>query len=818
MRWVRAVVEGTFVFFVALGATAQQGSTFGSQSQFSYPQGQLNSQQQATPPGTTQPMLPPFPGQQSAPGTGVPMISAPPVMPPGVRQPGATPPPASPIAQPPVAQPTTPVLPERNEFQDFVVQSLGRELPLFGHNLFLDVPTTFAPLDLIPVTPDYVVGPGDEILIRAWGQVDVDYRAIVDRNGTIHIPQVGTVTVGGLRYQDLNGFLRGAIGRVFRNFDLNVNLGQLRSIQIYVVGQARKPGSYTVSSLSTLVNALFTSGGPSVRGSMRRIQLKRGNQIVTEFDLYDLLLKGDKSKDVRLLPGDVVYIPPVGHLAAVAGSVNVPAIYELRDKASLQELVSWAGGLATTAAGQRVTVERSARRQARQVDEFMLDSQGLSREILEGDLVTVYALSPRIQNAVSLRGFVAQPARFPWRQGLRVKDLIPDRDALISPDYWLRRNALIRSEDWLRRPLPLAGQNTEAPEPPRTPGQATSTIQGPPVTQANPLTQASLRAELKRSSEINWDYAVIERIRLEDMTTQLLPFNLARAILESDPQQNLPLAPGDVITIFSKDDIQVPVEKQTKYVRLEGELRNPGVYQVLPGETLRQLVVRVGGLTQNAYVFGAEFTREATRALQQRRLDEALNRLAQEIERTAAAVAQSSSSKDAADAAQIQAESQRRLLQRMKDIKATGRIVLEIAQENSKIGHLPDIVLEDADRLVVPSRPSTVTVLGSVYNQNSFLYQSDKRLSEYLAQAGGPTRDADAARIYVVRADGGVIGGGTSSFWFSSVQSERLAAGDTIVVPEDLDRYRFTREVKDWTQIFYQFFLGVAGLKVLKDL
>jgi protein involved in polysaccharide export with SLBB domain len=198
-------------------------------------------------------------------------------------------------------------------------------------------------------------------------------------------------------------------------------------------------------------------------------------------------------------------------------------------------------------------------------------------------------------------------------------------------------------------------------------------------------------------------------------------------------------------------------------------------------------------------------------------LDEALNRLSQEIERTAAAVAQSSSSKDAADAAQIQAESQRRLINRMRDIKATGRIVLEASQEDTKLRDLPDLVLEDGDRLLIPSRPSTVTVLGAVYNQNSFLFQPDKRVGEYLSQAGGPTRDADSPRIYVVRADGAVIGGSATS-WFSGVQSERLMPGDAIVVPEDLDRYRLTREVKDWTQIFYQFFLGVAGLKVIKDL
>src|SRR5262249_24983410 len=157
-------------------------------------------------------------------------------------------------------------------------------------------------------------GPGDELLVRAWGQIDLDARVVVDRNGQIYLPKVGTISVAGLRYEQLNVYLMTTIGRLFKNFDLNVNLGQLRSIQILVLGRARRPGTYTVSSLSTLVNALFASGGPDSNGSMRHIELRRQNRVVTEFDLYDLLVRGDKSKDVLLLPGDVIYIPPAGRM------------------------------------------------------------------------------------------------------------------------------------------------------------------------------------------------------------------------------------------------------------------------------------------------------------------------------------------------------------------------------------------------------------------------------------------------------------------------------------------------------------------------
>src|SRR6266511_5423750 len=224
---------------------------------------------------------------------------------------------------------------ERIEFQDFILQSTGRDLPVFGANLFRQAPSTFAPVDNIPVTSDYVIGPGDEIQIRAWGQIDVDFNATVDRNGTISVPKVGVINVAGIKASDLPAYLKTVFGRTFRNFQLTATLGRLRSIQIFVVGQARRPGTYTVSSLSTLVTALFAAGGPSAKGSMRNIQLKRNNRVVTEFDLYDLVTAGDKSKDVPLLPGDVIYIPAVGPLVAVTGSVNVPAVYELKQNTVL---------------------------------------------------------------------------------------------------------------------------------------------------------------------------------------------------------------------------------------------------------------------------------------------------------------------------------------------------------------------------------------------------------------------------------------------------------------------------------------------------
>ena len=709
---------------------------------------------------------------------------------------------------PRIAEPTTPpLLPERIEFQEFVTESTGRDLPVFGSELFRNVPTTFAPVDNIPVSADYVIGPGDEIVVKAWGQIDIDYSAVVDRTGAISIPKVGTINVAGTKYQDLQSYLKTAIGRVFHNFDLTASLGQLRAIQVFVVGQARRPGSYTVSSMSTLVNAVFAAGGPSIKGSMRSIQLKRGNKVVTELDLYDLLIHGDKSKDAALLPGDVIYIAPVGALVAITGSVNVPAIFELKKEGTLGDLVGWAGGLSSTASGQKATVERIEGRKNRKVDEFQLDASGLQARLRDGDLATIYSVSSRIDNAVTLRGNVSQPARMPWRAGMRVSDLIPSIDVLITREYWQRRNQISASKGEER----VSADSRQL-------SSGLGTGQG---LQARNDDKEKIKVsdEIRRNlGEVNWDYAVVERLDPKNLSTTLVPFNLGKAILDGDPAQNILLQPGDLLTIFSVDDLQVPVAGQTKYVRLEGEFVTPGIYRVQPGETLRQLVVRMGGLSPNAYLFGTEFTRESNRVFQQKKMEDAVNRLEREIQTSAISRGRNATTAEEAASAPQEALAQQALIVRLRQAKATGRIVLEL-QPTVTLGPiaLPDIMLEDGDRIVVPARPSTVNVLGAVYNENAYVYRPEKRLADYLRQAGGVSRTGDSADVYLLRVDGSVVSKRQSSWLISGFEAGQVLPGDTIVVPEDFERTTWTKTLKDYGQILYQFGLGAAALKVIRQ-
>ena len=767
---------------------------------------------------------------------------------------------------------------ESNEFQDFVAQSTGRRMPLFGYDLFRGAPTTFAPVENIPVTPDYVIGPGDELLIRAWGQIDVDYRALVDRNGMVNIPRVGSVPVAGIPYKDITQHIRTAVSRNFRNFELLVTMGQLRSVQILVVGNARRPGNYTVSSLSTLVNAVFAAGGPSVRGSMRGIQLKRGSSVVAEMDLYDLIALGDKSKDARLLPGDVIYFPPIGPLVALSGSVNSPAIFELKGATNLGRLIDLAGGLTTTAQAKVASIERIDERQHRSVDQVTLDYDGLRRSLKDGDLVSIFSISPRFDNAVTLRGNVAAPLRYPWKKGLRITHLLIDENALISADYWRRQNQGAQYRSPSRREVnfdyatvqrlerdglvtrlhafnlgkAIQGDRREDME--LQPGDVV-TVYG----YEDPLPRAENDVVLQGSvlglparrfpwregmrlrdvipsaqwlidyydywarvrdpgtrTEINWDYASIERLQPQDLTRSLLAINLGRALLDGDASQNVPLQAGDEIRLYAKSEIASKSAGQAILVRLEGEFNNAGVYQAQPKETLRQLVARIGGLTPRAYLFGAAFNRESTRREQEERLRKALDQLEQDVQRAAVTRAQSVLSPEDAAALKQEAEAQRSLVVRLRTLKPTGRIVLQLP-ESPKVADLPDIALEDGDRLFVPQEPSQVSVFGTVFNESSFLYNPDKTVSDYLSLAGGPRKQADKSSMYVLRADGSVVSSRQAGFLSASLGGVRLMPGDAIVVPEDFERTTWTKDLKDWTQILYQFGLGAAALKVLKD-
>jgi protein involved in polysaccharide export with SLBB domain len=693
---------------------------------------------------------------------------------------------------------TRDVLPD-NEFQRFVFNATGIKLGVFGQAYFMQAERTFAPSERMPVPADYILGPGDELFVRIWGSIDIDLRATVDRNGLINLPRVGSFTMAGVKVSDAEQVLHTQIGRVFRNFNLNVTLGQLRSMQVFVVGQARKPGSYTVSSLSTLINAVFASGGPNTNGSLRRIQLKRNDQVVSELDLYDFILNGDKAQDARLQNGDTVVFMPKGPQIALLGALDNPAIFELKGSTESAATVLHYAGLS------RISVNRPTAllervdplnvKSPRSVNTLKLDDQSAEAALLrDGDMLTLFGLAPAFGNAVTLRGTVAAPLRYPYTAGMRISQLIPDREALITPDYYQRKNRLVQFA--AATPVPTGA--------------------------AVDVTQSSVEHDVRNIvDEPNWEYAVVERLNREDLTMQVLPFNLGKAVLKHDPEHDMVLQPGDVVTIFGINDVSNPISRRTRLVRVEGEVQAPGIYQVRPGESLRSLITRVGGMTPEAYVFGTEFNRATTKATQQAALDEAVNRLENQLTSAGADQAANLVTSDPQTAIQLRTahiEARKAQIARLRSIKSNGRIALELDPNASHLKDLPDIPLEDGDRIYVPHRPGFVLVVGAVANTNGLLWRAGKHLRDYLNIAGVEP-DAEEGGLFVVRADGSVAHNAHRG-WFSNLDGLELMPGDTVVVPEKVDRETvmttLIRGLKDWSQIFYQFGLTAAAIHTLR--
>lgn len=684
-----------------------------------------------------------------------------------------------------------------SEFQKFILENTGKSLPLFGAEFFANAPSTFTPINGSPVPADYPLGVGDELTIRGWGSIDIDFRATIDRNGIISIPTIGSVSLAGVKAGDAESVVRNAVARLYKNVTISVSFGKLRAITVYVVGQARRPGTYTVSSLSTLVTALFASGGPNANGSMRHLQVKRGGKTVGELDLYAFIAKGDKSSDIKLQDGDSIFIPSAGGYVAMIGKVNNPAVYELRSSTdTIESMLELAGGLPVVADPRRAFLEHidPSRSQPRSVEQFALDGSGVKRVLRNGDVLNVTSITPDFSNAVTLRGNVDQAVRVPFSSGMRISDLIPNREYLLTRKSIRRQNNTVNEID-----------------PKTIPGETVDNI------------AAHIGGLV---DEINWEYAVVERINRNDLSVSLIPFNLGRVFSAPAGTDNVVLQAGDTVTIFSQKDVAVPLDRRQVFVRIEGEVRVPGVYQMSAGDTLPVLLARAGGPTQNAFLFGTAFYREQVQIEQQINLEKAAVRLESQLRTEQARTIANSRSSSPLEVQEIEARRQAELVQaqenvsRFRRLKPTGRVSFGISPEERSFARLPAIKLENGDRLVVSSKPDFVHIFGAVSIEASALWRENSRLDDYLKKAG-MTVDADVENVFVMRADGSVLARNVHGWGFGGIGGALIMPGDTIVVPEKFDKEtawsKFTKGTREWAQIFANFGLGAAAIKTLRN-
>ncbi|MBI4949010.1 MAG: SLBB domain-containing protein [Deltaproteobacteria bacterium] len=631
-----------------------------------------------------------------------------------------------------------------SSFEDYVRQR-GPVIHQFGYDLFRESPSTFAPVDTVSVGPGYILGPGDELRISLWGKLNADYVVRIDREGKIIIPQVGALNISGLTFSDAKASLEKEFSRYYiaSEVKMNISMGALRTTRVFVVGKARRPGSYTLSSLSTLVNALFAAGGPSKSGTMRDIQVKRDGKTIVSFDLYDLLIKGDKTKDMRLMPEDVIFIPPAGPLVGISGDVRTPAIYELKGDLDIAGLIELAGGLNDIAFKGRFQIERIENGKGGVSEANLEDPMMRKMQVQQGDIVQLYTVS-QDRRFVKLMGAVQSPGEYGIGKGLKISDLVNLAGGL--------KYFAMKDEAELTR--------------------VTATPEGP--------------------------------------KTEKIIIKLKRA-LEKDPSADLALKEDDFLFIKS-----VPEWEKFKTLDVVGEVRHPGTYTIKKGERLSSLIERAGGFTERAYLKGAVFERDSVKVLQQRQLNESIDRLEFQLISESAQSIEGSLSAEEVALQRAGVEQRKALIAKMRAAKAKGRISIRIEEPSTLKGSPSDILLEQGDVLYIPERPSQVQVIGAVYNQTAFIHAPKLSLSNYIQKAGGMSKDADRSEIYILKVDGTAVSAHEKGFfnfgwdsdenrWESGgFMSLRLDPGDTIVIPEKIEKVNWLREVKDITQILYQ--------------
>ncbi|MCK2150078.1 SLBB domain-containing protein [Marinobacter alexandrii] len=729
----------------------------------------------------------------------------------------------------------------------------------YGYDLFRGSPTTFAPVTEIPIPSEYTLGPGDVLRIQLWGKENQNLELPVSRDGTISFPQSGPMPVAGLSFDETRQQISKKVSEQYIGVQVSVSLGELRSMRVFVLGEARNPGSYSVSSLSTITNALYVSGGIKQNGSLRNLQHKRDGKLVGTLDLYDLLLKGDSSGDNRLQPGDVIFIPPVGKRAGIEGEVYRPALYELKDENTLADLVRMAGGLTPQAYPQRINIERNNEDFLRILAEAdYTATKGKSARIQAGDTVTIPSISDITGQFVEVSGAATRPGRFAWMPGMRVSSVIKHLNADLAPVADQRYAAIVRTDkvtdtiSVLNLRLRKAVQNPGSPFDLRleerdqllifsdsgkvevgeeseeddrndtreslfspvlqrlksqaTPSapQKTIRITGPvrypgeyPMPASRELADAIFVAGGLKDSAFLYS-AEIARYTTDQNgigTTDILSLNLAEA-----------MAGIGSVALQSRDRIlikSIPDFATTSTIELKGEVRYPGEYTFRDGETLRQVIERAGGLTENAFPTGAVFTRAKLRQLEAQRLREAKERLQGDL--LGVQLEGDGFGGQSGDRVQ-QVES---LLEDVQSSRAVGRMVVDLSAVLNDDDY-QSIRLQDGDTLTVPKIPQAVTVFGEVQFPTSHLHQASLTVDDYLERSGGPTRQADESRVYVVKADGSVMLP-EKSRWFGS-RSQQLEPGDTIIMPIDVDRLN---QLELWTnvsQIVYQMALGAAAV------
>ena len=731
-------------------------------------------------------------------------------------------------------------------------KSGAEALKPFGYDLFSrETPSTFAPVTDVPLPSDYIVGPGDVIEILLYGNQNRPLKLTVARDGRLELPDLGPINVGGQRFTSVKADIEARYEREKLGVHASVSMGDTRAIRVFVLGEAKRPGTYTLSGLGTITSALFAAGGVRPIGSLRNIQLKRQGVLVRRLDLYDLLIRGDTADDAKLQQGDVIFVPPVGTTVAADGEVRRPAIYEIKGESTVADLVQLAGGLTPDADLSKAMLTRIDANQHRVVVRVDLATDARSQALLNGDLLRVASLRPTLDSGIMVQGYVFAPGVFAWRQGIRLSSVIQSVDELrpsADSHYLLIRRELpperritVLSAN-LAAALAAPGSPADVELMPRDritvfdlesgrdqvihpvleelrlesnanqPAQVVQVEGHVRVPGSYPLESGMTVSDLIRAGGGTTDDAYggsAELVRYQVVNgqsrrTELTNVDLAAA-MRGEAGANLQLQPFDMVSVK-----EVPEWGMQEQITLKGEVRFPGAYTIRRGETLRSVMDRAGGLTAFAFPEGSVFTREELKEREQEQLDQ----LGERMQRDVALLALQAAGAGQAGAATALSVGQS-LLTQLKDYKAVGRMVIDLPRlEDHAIGSSYDVVLRGGDTLSVPRFQQQVTVIGEVQNGTSHLFNAHLSRDDYISLSGGVTRRADRSKIYVVRANGAVVAGEHSG-WFRRQADVRIKPGDTIVVPLDTEHIPALPLWTQVTQILYNIAVAVLAVRNL---
>jgi polysaccharide export outer membrane protein len=742
----------------------------------------------------------------------------------------------------------------------------------YGLALFDQSVSTFAPTDNSQVSDNYILGVGDEINVQLFGTDNQSLTLTVNREGEINFPQLGPIRLIGLSLKDSTTLIQERIKNQLIGVNAVISMGRLRAINIFMAGEVNVPGAYSVSSLTTISQALFQAGGISDIGSLRNVQVKRNGQIVTSFDVYELLMQGSSVNDIRLRSGDVVFVPTYQNVISVQGEVKRPMFYELTPGQTVADALTMAGGLKSSAlSSQLVLVQRPVQSNLPYAKNIDVDNPDhMDIQLNDGDIINVMMMSDLVNNSVSIKGAVAREGQYGWQKGLRISDLISDirRDvtrtadlqyALIirekntnldidviqfsivdaltnkgsSKDPVLQANDQVLIFDYVALTQLDEDINENSLQGEEITTQNVSQDEGPdfsrqallaPVVEklkaqareGEPVKLVSISGAVKAPGE----YPLGKGYTIADLVLAAGGLNDSAYLQSIELRQVKEQANGDITVNYQNIDISsaakmqsvslqsrdhVNVRENTQWnpadtIVLEGEVRFPGTYLIQPGETISQVLARAGGLTNEAFAEAAVFTREEI--AKQETLQAKL--FADSVRRDYATSVLTEETINASYA-EIQA-----VTQQLENFEGQGRLLIDLPKAMSG-NTSSDVEVVDGDKLVIPKRNTTVTIVGEVKRQGTHGFQSDLSLDEYLRLSAGTTKRADESGIYIIKANGSVVIPDTSLTSFASVRTN-IEAGDTIVVPVNAEYKDSIPLWRDITQIIYQGTVAIAAI------